>query len=271
MDICHLIDPDCRACGKPVYWKKRVFYLNKLWHLDCFRCAKCKVRLNTEGEKNDIKHPKGILGEDFALRCNGCNEIFEEKKQAKSTYIKRPDLLNYFENEFIRNQRRSDREEHQLDEMTRYRLDDFEKNSQHQHYSYGNYSTEARDESKKFEHHKCHCVGHRCMRNQKTYTVIGDQNENTRRCTSNRQAKLHQPKDKRCSFADKRHLKDKYCSLTDQKQKLSDEKRPMTEKSRPFYKLFFKGARKDTNETKDKNCNCTGCKEYAKGEKLART
>lgn len=88
MDICHRLDPDCKSCGKPVYWKKRIFYLNRLWHLDCFKCSRCKVRLNTDVEEKDTKYSKAFLGEDFALRCNVCDEIFEKKKQLKQAYKK---------------------------------------------------------------------------------------------------------------------------------------------------------------------------------------
>ena len=99
MEICHQLDPDCKACGKPVYWKKRIFYLNRLWHLDCFRCSKCKISLNTDvDEESDAKYSKAHLGEDYALRCDYCNRLFEQKKlTAKLNYNKKHELFNCLE------------------------------------------------------------------------------------------------------------------------------------------------------------------------------
>lgn len=195
MDACHRLDPDCKACGKPVYWKRRIFYLNRLWHLDCFKCSRCNVGLNTDAdEENDAQHSKAYLGEDFALRCNRCNELFERKKLDKAAYSRR-ELIDRFENELIeckaieckaiecKANRRPPVRQHCEHHM---RPDDWSR-----------LNIEDEQELRRLVavRHECHCVGHRCVKDvrkqgeQRKCSAFGERRRDERRCSEEERRK----------------------------------------------------------------------------------
>lgn len=103
--ICHRFDPDCKVCGKPVYWSSRIFFADRVWHSRCFCCCRCHRPLlsNQNAPTSDADLPidfdsskysrdrkskasPAILGEDLALRCSVCHQRFELKKHQKHRY-----------------------------------------------------------------------------------------------------------------------------------------------------------------------------------------
>lgn len=164
MDICHRLDPDCRSCGKPIYWKRRIFFLNKLWHLECFKCSRCKVKLNTDVDADDKKYSKAHLGEDLALRCSKCNEIFQRKKFAKLAF-KKLDLLNFYEHEIVK--------ENKVNQFNlNYSTNHLNRtNCEHNHKPHSTYKREDHNlnDLKNFIHnHKCidHCKLHKYLKDK---------------------------------------------------------------------------------------------------------
>ncbi|RWR99619.1 hypothetical protein B4U79_16854 [Dinothrombium tinctorium] len=77
--VCHQIDPDCPACSKPIYWRAKVLFKNRLWHKECFRCCRCCTTFSLSDAENIY------FGEDLFLRCFYCNTKFERKKQGKDS------------------------------------------------------------------------------------------------------------------------------------------------------------------------------------------
>lgn len=234
--------------------------------LSFFRCSRCKVRLNTDAEDGDTKHSKAFLGEDYALRCNHCNELFEDKKMAKSAFIKRPDLLNYHESELMKYKLEKQRQDYLDEQLNDHHLNEHQLNRYHRHQQFNVHF----NADEKRTHPKCsNCVGHRCLRNKK--------------CSLDRHSG-----DKRCSI-DKQRLNDKKCSLVQRnylnngeaygnKEKvfnnhkvLNDQKangQPNTATtaktdSAEIYRSLFKG-RQDQQIKANKNliCNCTGCRKH---------
>lgn len=236
MDICHKLDPDCKACSKPVYWKKRIFYLNKLWHLNCFKCSKCKIQLNTDVDIDDQQYSKAFLGEDYALRCFKCNNIFEQKKLAKLPYRK-SNLLNYYENELINEYNNLEQHFYSENDDNKFNYNNLKDNNQH-----------IKLHCKNYQHHKCY----------KNYTDLTIENDD-----DGLQKFINQHK---CIEHCKQHkyLLKKKCSLTKNliENELEDDDDQLTNKpanSLDIYKPLFK---------KDKNCNCTGCKNHIKNLKI---
>lgn len=248
MEICHQLDPDCRMCGRPVYWKKRIFYLNKLWHLDCFRCSRCKIRLNTDSD-DDLKFPKACLGEDYALRCGRCDEIFEHKKSLKSKFIKRPDILNGFETRSI-------------------------------DYPNQNFNFENKDDLINLTNkHRCHCVGHQCRRTKRCSINQTDRircpiNRTDQRCSINRtdqRCSINQTDqrcsidrtDQRCSFDNA--MMERKCSIIGDEKFSNERKQSIATKATSDSLEIYKSAFKDKKSNPDRNpteCSCRGCREY---------
>lgn len=303
MEACHRLDPDCKACGKPVYWKKRIFYLNRLWHLDCFRCSRCKVGLNTDAdEENDGQHSKAYLGEDFALRCNRCNEIFERKKLDKAAYSRR-ELIDRFENELIEckaNSRPPVR--HHCEHH--FRPNDWSR-----------LNIEDEEELRRLvaNRHGCHCVGHPCVKDvrrqgeqRRSLFVERGRDERMsareerrcpkeeRRCSENERTIctkddrrfVVEPKGptacKRCSL-DKRKSVDRKCSLGERKylkenedhhhrhSKVANDDRLDGSQSKidslEIYRSLFKNKtvmHQSDQQAKGRRvkCTCRGCADY---------
>jgi hypothetical protein len=101
--ICHRFDPDCKVCGKPIYWQSRIFFAQRVWHLQCFRCCRCgrplasnessaidfdPLTLVQSDKKLTVNKTStaAVLGEDLALRCAVCQQRFELKKSQKQRY-----------------------------------------------------------------------------------------------------------------------------------------------------------------------------------------
>jgi hypothetical protein len=70
----------CEECTKPIgIDSKDLSYKEKHWHETCFLCNKCKVSLVDKpfGSKSERIYCGDCYDEQFASRCDGCNEIFK--------------------------------------------------------------------------------------------------------------------------------------------------------------------------------------------------
>lgn len=98
---CHRLDPDCRVCGKPIYWRSKLLFQGRFWHVDCFRCCRCRRPLAPQAASASPASPAeaararprkpapALLGEDLALRCEKCAQRFEQKKRLGRRYVRR--------------------------------------------------------------------------------------------------------------------------------------------------------------------------------------
>ena len=93
---CHRFDPDCRVCGKPIYWRSKILFAQRMWHLECFHCCRCRKPLKAKKNGNEKTDDSflAILGEDMALRCSTCDGHFQLKKKMNRPFQRKGQLWN---------------------------------------------------------------------------------------------------------------------------------------------------------------------------------